>query len=90
MARIQRCESCDLPVVHYPVLTSIMQLPKCTAYPGSLSVIIMDNAKIHHGAEILALFDRFGMALRVIAPPFSLLKFLQVFVLNIFHHTHQI
>jgi transposase len=23
----------------------------------------MDNAKIHHGLEILALFDRFGMSL---------------------------
>ncbi|KAF8977996.1 hypothetical protein BDQ17DRAFT_1266103, partial [Cyathus striatus] len=35
-------------------------LPKCTVYPGPLSVIIMDNAKIHHGNEILELFDHFG------------------------------
>jgi transposase len=53
----------SMPVVRFPVLTSIMQLPKCTAYPGPLSVIIMDNARIHHGPEILALFDRFGMPL---------------------------
>ena len=38
----------------------IVQLPKCTAYPGPLSVLIMDNAKIHHGQEILELVDRFG------------------------------
>jgi hypothetical protein len=37
-----------------------LQLPKCTAYPGPLSVLVMDNAKIHHGAEILELVDRFG------------------------------
>lgn len=36
------------------------QLPKCTAYPGPLSVLVMDNAKIHHGDEILELVDRFG------------------------------
>jgi transposase len=36
------------------------QLPKCTAYPGPLSVLVMDNARIHHGNEILELADRFG------------------------------
>ncbi|KAF8993347.1 hypothetical protein BDQ17DRAFT_1431744 [Cyathus striatus] len=35
-------------------------LPKCTAYPGPLSVIVMDNVKIHHSDEILELFDCFG------------------------------
>ncbi|KAF8235979.1 hypothetical protein L208DRAFT_1391377, partial [Tricholoma matsutake] len=34
-------------------------LPKCTAYPGLLSVLVMDNAKIHHSVEILELLDRF-------------------------------
>jgi hypothetical protein len=38
-----------------------MQLPKCTAYPGPLSVLVMDNAKIHHGMEILELADQFGV-----------------------------
>jgi hypothetical protein len=37
-----------------------MQLPMCSAYPGPLSVLVMDNAKIHHGVEILELVDRFG------------------------------
>jgi hypothetical protein len=41
----------------------LVQLPKCTAYPGPLSVLVMDNAKIHHGEEILELVDRFGKAI---------------------------
>ncbi|KAG2741850.1 hypothetical protein P692DRAFT_20750204 [Suillus brevipes Sb2] len=36
-------------------------LPKCSAYPGPLSVLVMDNAKIHHGAEVLELVDHFGV-----------------------------
>lgn len=39
----------------------LCQLPKCSAYPGPLSVLIMDNAKIHHGAEVLELVDFFGV-----------------------------
>ncbi|KIK98281.1 hypothetical protein PAXRUDRAFT_134533 [Paxillus rubicundulus Ve08.2h10] len=35
-------------------------LPKCFVYPGPLSVLMLDNAKIHHGAEVLELVDRFG------------------------------
>ncbi|KIK82233.1 hypothetical protein PAXRUDRAFT_154208 [Paxillus rubicundulus Ve08.2h10] len=35
-------------------------LPRCSRYPGPLSILMMDNAKIHHGAEILELADRFG------------------------------
>ena len=35
-------------------------MPLCSAYPGPLSVLIMDNARIHHGDEILELADRFG------------------------------
>lgn len=35
-------------------------MPLCTAYPGPLSVLVMDNARIHHGEEILELADRFG------------------------------
>ena len=35
-------------------------MPLCTAYPGPLSVLVMDNARIHHGDEILELADRFG------------------------------
>ncbi|KAJ8456687.1 hypothetical protein ONZ45_g18619 [Pleurotus djamor] len=43
-------------------------LPKCSAYPGPLSVLVMDNAKIHHGDEILELFDRFGVRLEYLPP----------------------
>lgn len=35
-------------------------MPLCTAYPGPLSVLVMDNARIHHGDEITELADRFG------------------------------
>ncbi|KIK34681.1 hypothetical protein CY34DRAFT_97511 [Suillus luteus UH-Slu-Lm8-n1] len=37
-----------------------MVLPKCSAYPGPLSVLMMDNASIHHSAKILELADHFG------------------------------
>ncbi|KAF8835494.1 hypothetical protein BDN67DRAFT_912940 [Paxillus ammoniavirescens] len=32
-------------------------LPHCTAYPGKHSVLVMDNAQIHHGAEIFELME---------------------------------
>jgi len=35
-------------------------MPLCSAFPGPLSILVMDNARIHHGEEILALADRFG------------------------------
>lgn len=38
-------------------------MPKCVAYPGpGLCVLVMDNARIHHGDEIDALADRFGVS----------------------------
>jgi hypothetical protein len=37
-----------------------MQLPLCTPFPGPLSVLVMDNACVHHGAEILELSETFG------------------------------
>jgi hypothetical protein len=53
-------------VVSPPVLTVhqtsqiLLQLPKCSPFPGPLSVLVMDNAKIHHGADVLELCERFG------------------------------
>ena len=44
----------------YNDLASRIQMPLTSAYPGPLSVLIMDNARIHHGDEILVLADRFG------------------------------
>jgi len=35
-------------------------MPLTTPYPGRLSVLVMDNAHIHHGSEILELAERFG------------------------------
>ena len=36
-------------------------MPLCAPFPGNLSVLVMDNARIHHGAEILELAERFGL-----------------------------
>jgi hypothetical protein len=38
----------------------LVQLPKCSPFPGPLSVLVMDNAKIHHGADVLELWQHFG------------------------------
>ena len=35
-------------------------------YPGRVSVLVMDNACIHHGAEILELAGRFGVHIEII------------------------
>ena len=34
-------------------------MPLCTPFPGYLSVLVMDNACIHHGEGILELAERF-------------------------------
>ncbi|KAF7348782.1 Transposase domain-containing protein [Mycena venus] len=36
-------------------------MPLTTPFPGPLSVLVMDNARIHHGEEILELAERFGV-----------------------------
>ncbi|KIM72560.1 hypothetical protein PILCRDRAFT_81771 [Piloderma croceum F 1598] len=36
-------------------------LPQYSAFPGLLSVLVMDNVKIHHRQEILNLVAEFGM-----------------------------
>lgn len=38
-----------------------MQLPLCAPYPGKLSVLVMDNASIHHGEGIADLIQGAGM-----------------------------
>jgi hypothetical protein len=45
-------------------------MPLTTPYPGPLSVLVMDNARIHHGYEILELADRFGVRIEYL-PPYS-------------------
>lgn len=41
-------------------------MPLTTPYPGRLSVLVMDNARIHHGAEILELAGRFGAHMGIV------------------------
>ena len=36
-------------------------MPLTSPYPGKLSVLVMDNACIHHQSEILELAEQFGM-----------------------------
>jgi hypothetical protein len=68
-------------------------MPLCSAYPGPLSVLVMDNARIHHGEEILELADRFGEFTQAILSH-SICQHHdekhQVFALNIFRPTHLI
>lgn len=45
-------------------------MPLCVPYPGPLSVLVMDNARIHHGDEILELANRFGVWIEYL-PPYS-------------------
>jgi transposase len=35
-------------------------MPLTSAFPGPLSVLVLDNTRIHHGEEILELAERFG------------------------------
>ncbi|KAJ3502659.1 hypothetical protein NLJ89_g8785 [Agrocybe chaxingu] len=45
-------------------------MPLTTPYPGKLSVLVMDNARIHHGEGILELAQRFGVRI-IFLPPYS-------------------
>ncbi|KAG1822966.1 uncharacterized protein BJ212DRAFT_1263066, partial [Suillus subaureus] len=39
------------------------QLPMCSPYPGPLSVLVMDNATIHHGEGVAELIEAYGKLL---------------------------
>ena len=45
-------------------------MPKCNPYPGVLSVLVLDNARIHHNNEILELVDQFDVCVEYL-PPYS-------------------
>jgi hypothetical protein len=65
MTRAQFLEYLEHSVVHIHCCNILphllfVQLPLCTLFPGYLSILIMDNACIHHGEEILELMQRFG------------------------------
>lgn len=36
-------------------------MPLCSPFPGYLSVLVMDNARIHHGEGILELAELFRL-----------------------------
>jgi len=41
--------------------TKSVQLPLCSPLPGPLSVLVMDNACIHHSDEIVELIEQYDM-----------------------------
>ena len=47
---------------------SLSQLPHTNPYPGKRSVIILDNASIHHCRELLPLIVRHGLRLHYTPP----------------------
>ena len=38
-----------------------LQLPLCSPYPGPLSVLVLNNTKIHHSYKLLELVDHFSI-----------------------------
>jgi hypothetical protein len=55
-----QCGASLLCRAHFSYLSASFRLPLCSAYPGKHSVLIMDNACIHHGEEILELTRCYG------------------------------
>jgi transposase len=45
-----------------------LQLPNCSPYPGPLSILILDNVKIHHNGEFEELADHFGIRIEYLPP----------------------
>ncbi|MGI4852149.1 MAG: IS630 family transposase [Janthinobacterium lividum] len=45
-------------------------LPRCSRFPAPRSVVVMDNASIHHSERITELFEEAGVVL-VYLPPYS-------------------
>jgi hypothetical protein len=41
-------------------ITAPYQLPLCSPFPGKLSVLVMDNARIHHGEGVHELIESRG------------------------------
>ena len=53
-------------------------MPLTTPFPGELSVLVMDNARIHHGEEIMEIADRFGVSLNFLKCWLTVLTHLRV------------
>jgi hypothetical protein len=70
MTRAMFLEYLEFSVVHFSISLLFFserltekQMPLCSPFPGPLSVLVMDNARIHHGAGILELAEHFGTSL---------------------------
>jgi hypothetical protein len=58
----------EVPPMLYVYL--VLQAPHMSPYPGEKSVLIMDNASIHHDQELVDLIEE-GGARVVFLPPYS-------------------
>lgn len=52
------------------ILILYPQLPFMTPFPGPQSVLLLDNARIHHSDEVTALVHSFGCLIEYL-PPYS-------------------
>ncbi|KAF8187233.1 hypothetical protein K438DRAFT_2151265 [Mycena galopus ATCC 62051] len=50
-------------------------MPLTSAFPGPLSVLVMDNARIHHGKEILELAEHFSASVSLALSPLTYCTF---------------
>jgi transposase len=57
-------------VVATCIHTSVLQVPKLSPYPGSNSVVVMDNCAIHNKQQLTDLLDEQHAALEFL-PPYS-------------------
>ena len=75
---------CPIPIPMRVSYHCILQLPIMSPYPGPRSVLVMDNARIHHHDDITELVESYGEKL-----PFLSLELcsqiVQAVELNIFH-----